>query len=77
MVIAKIRKLAVASAAEAEVVSLYHAVQEIVPLWVKVEEIGHKEPTTPLRIDDNTMRGFMKGAIRQRRSKAIDIQFFG
>ena len=35
MVIAKILKMVVASAAEAEVASLFHAAQEIVPLRVR------------------------------------------
>ena len=54
MVIAKILKMVVASAAEAEVASLFHAAQEIVLLRVTAEELGHKQPATPLRTDNET-----------------------
>ena len=66
MVIAQILKMVVASTAEAEVASLYHAVQEIVPLQVTAEELGHKQPPTSLRTDNNTASGIMNGVITQR-----------
>ena len=76
MVIARILKMVVASAAEAEVASLYHAAQEIVPHQVTDKELGHKQPATPLRTDNNTASGTMNGTIKQRRSKAIDMIFY-
>ena len=48
----------------------------IVPLRIIVEELGHKQPATPLQTDNNTASGIMNGTIRQRRSKAIDMRFY-
>ena len=66
MVIAKKLKMVVSSAAEAEVASLFHSAQTIVPLRVTVDELGHKQPAKPLRIDNNTASGIMNGTIRQQ-----------
>ena len=48
MVIARMIKMVVASAAEAEVAALLHAAQEIVPLQMTADELGHKQPAMPL-----------------------------
>ena len=64
MVIAKILKMIVPSAAEAEVASLFYAAQEIGPLQVTAEELGHKQPATPLQTDNNKASGIMNGTIR-------------
>ena len=66
----------VASAAEIEVASLFNATQEIVPLRTTADELGHKQPGTPLRIDNSTASDIVNGTIRQQRSKAIDMQFY-
>ena len=76
MVVAKILKMVVASAAETEVASLYHNAREIVPLRVTAAELGHPQPPTPLRTDNSTADGIMNGTIKQRRSKAIDMRFY-
>ena len=76
MVIAKILKMVVSLAAEAEVASLFYAAQTIAPLQITVDELGHKQPATPLRTDNNTASGIMNGTIRQQRSKAIDMRFY-
>ena len=76
MVMAKILKMVVASAAEAEVSSLFHAAQTIVPLQVMTDKLRHKQPATPLCTDNNMPSGIMNGMIRQQQSKAIDIRFY-
>ena len=48
MVIAKILRMVVASAVEAEVASLFYAAQTIVLLRITAEELGHKQLVTPL-----------------------------
>ena len=70
MVIAKILKMVVASAAEAEVAALYHNAREIVPLRVTATELGHPQPPTPLRTDNSTADGIMNGTIKQRRKQS-------
>ena len=76
MVIARILKMVVALAAEAEIASLFHTAQEIVLLRITADELGHKQPATPLQTDNSTASGIMNGTIRQQRSKAIDMQFY-
>ena len=76
MVIAKMLKMVVSSAAEAEVASLFHVTQTIVPLQITADELGHKQPATPLRADNNTTSGIMNDTIRQQQSKAMDMRFY-
>ena len=76
MVIARILKWVVTLAVKVEVVSLFHAAQEIVPLRTTVDELRPKQPATPLQTNNNSASGIMNGTIRQQRSKAIDIIFY-
>ena len=66
-------KMVVASAVEAEVASLSHAAQTIVPLRVIVDTLGHKQLAIPLRTDNNTASGIMNSMIIQQQTKAIVI----
>jgi hypothetical protein len=45
-------------------------------LRITCEELGHKQPATPMRTDNNTAEGIMNGTIKQNRSKAIDMRFY-
>ena len=66
-----------ASAAEAEVVAaLFMNAQEQVPLRMCLEELGHKQPPTPLKTDNSTATGIINNTIKQKQSKAIDMQFY-
>ena len=69
MVIAKLLKMVVSSVVEVEVASLFHAAQTVVPLQITADELGHKQPATPLRTDNNTTSGIMNGTIRQQQNK--------
>ena len=75
-IIAKIIKVVMASAAEAEVAALYMNAKELVPLRITCEELGHKQPATPMRTDNNTACGILTGTFKQNRSKAIDMRFY-
>jgi hypothetical protein len=57
--------------AEAEVGELFMNAKEIFPLRITCEELGHVQPATPIRTDNNTTEGIMNGTIKQNRSKAI------
>ena len=76
MVIVRILKMVVASAAKVEVVALYPAAQNILTLQSTSEELGYKQPAIPLRTDNNTANSIMNGTMRQRRSKAIDMRCY-
>ena len=75
-VLAKILKMVVASAAEAEIAALFVNAQDLVPLRVTLEELGHPQPPTAIRTDNSTANGIVNGTIKQKKSKAIDMRFY-
>ena len=63
-----------ASAAEAEIISLYMNEQEQILLQNKTcEEWGHKQPPTSMKTDNNTVCGIINGRFKQNRSKLIKM----
>ena len=68
-------KNAMASAAEAEVGVLHMNAQEAVGVRNALEEMGHPQPPTPIKTDNSAAQGIVNGAIKQKRSKAIDMRF--
>eukprot|EP00536_Pseudo-nitzschia_multiseries_P010808 jgi/Psemu1/117305/gw1.343.9.1 len=74
LVLAKIIKNVMASAAEAEVASLFLNAREALPIRQSLPirqcliELGHPQPATPLKIDNNTAEGILNGTIKQKRS---------
>ena len=76
MVIARVLKMVVASAAEAELAELFHNAREIVPLRITAEEMGHPQPATEIKTDNTTAKGIADNTLKQQRSKAIDMRFY-
>ena len=76
LVLAKVIKNVMASAAEAELGALFMNAQEAVALRNCLETMGHKQPATPLKTDNNTANGIINNTMQQRRSKAIDMRFY-
>ena len=75
-VLAKIIRLVMASATEAEICASFLAAQEAVPIVKCLEELGHPQPPTPIQVDNTTAVGFVDKIIKQKRSKAIDMRFY-
>jgi len=73
---AKVIKNVMASAAEAEVAALYLNAQEAPPIRQCLVEMGHPQLATKMNTDNQTATGIVNGTIKQRRSKAIDMQFY-
>lgn len=73
LIMAKVIKNVVASAAEAEVAALFMNTQEIIPLRQCLTVLGHPQPATPLKTDNSTALGIINDTIKQRQSKAIDM----
>ena len=73
MVIARILKMVVASAAEVEVGALYHTAREIYPLCMEEIELVHPQPATPIQTNNSAASCIMNGTIKQCQSKAIDM----
>ena len=69
-------KVVVSSAAKAETAGLFTNMKEAVALRTALEEMGHPQNTTPIQVDNSTACGIANDTIKQRRSKAIDMQFY-
>ena len=75
-VIAKVIKSVMSSAAEAEIGALYINAQELAPLRVTCEELGHPQPATPMQTDNTTACGIINQTYKQHRSKSNDMRFW-
>jgi hypothetical protein len=64
------------SAAKAEIGATYINGQEAITTRTTLEEMGHLQPPTPMQVDNSTAWGFANATIKQKRSKAIDMQFY-
>eukprot|EP00957_Ditylum_brightwellii_P147047 11196288-Ditylum_brightwellii.AAC.1 len=76
LVLAKILKCFMTSAAEAEYGGLYENGIEANPLQMALEEMGHPQPATPIVTDNSTAEGIMNANIQQKQSKAINMRFY-
>ena len=72
---AKIIKAVMSSAAEAELGAMFINAREAVPARITLEELGHKQPRTPMQIDNSTAVGVVNSNIQPRRTKAMDMRF--
>jgi hypothetical protein len=75
-VLAKVIKNVMASAAESEVGSLFMNGQEAISSRNCLINMGHPQPATKMITDNNTAEGIIKGTIKQKRSKSIDMRFY-
>ena len=75
LTIAQIIKAVMSSAAEAELGALYINSREAIPIRHLLEEMGHKQPPTPIQVDNSTALGVVKQTIQPKRTKAMDMRF--
>ena len=66
----------VASAAKAEVRGLLHNGQTAVPLRITDHELGFTLRPTPIKTDNSAAEGIVTAIVRQKISKAMDMQFY-
>ncbi|KAL7425592.1 hypothetical protein ACHAXH_000063, partial [Discostella pseudostelligera] len=59
LTISQIIKFVMASAAEAELAALYITAREMIPLRNALEEMGWKQPPSPVQTDNSTATGFI------------------
>jgi hypothetical protein len=76
LVLAKVIKNVMASAAEAELGALYMNATEAVAIRNCLETMGFRQPATPLKTDNSTANGILNNTMKQKRSKAIDVRFY-
>jgi hypothetical protein len=72
---AAVIKNIVASAAESEIGACFQNTQSGAPLRVTLTELGHQQPSTPLRTDNSTDFGILNETIKQKRSKSMDMRY--
>ncbi len=71
LTLSQVLKFVMASAAEAELAALYNTAREMIPLRNALEEMGWKQPRSPIQTDNSTATRFIHDTIVQRRIKMI------
>ena len=61
---------------EAKLGALFLNGKEACPLRIALEEMGHRQPATPMATDNSTAGSIATDTVNQKRSKAIDIVFY-
>jgi len=74
LTIAQIMKYILSSAAEAETAALFLTAKEMVSLRNTVEEMGWKQPASPLQCDNSTSVGYTNKTIVSKKSKSWDLR---
>ena len=74
--LAKIIKAVMSSAAEAELGGLFLNAKAAVPIRTTLEELGHKQPPTPVQTDNSTACGVVNNEIQPKATKAMDMRFY-
>ncbi len=73
--IAALIKAVMSSAVEAELGALYINAREAVPQCCTLEEMGHKQPPTPMQTNNTTAVGVVNNNIQPKCTKAMDMRF--
>ena len=66
----------VTSSAEAEIAGVFHNAQRAIPIRYMLNQLGHPQPPTPIKIDNETATNFIHNNITQKRSKSWDMRFY-
>jgi hypothetical protein len=73
--IAHIINHVMSSATEAKLTALYIMAREAVYIRIIPEEMGHKQPPTPLQTDNSMAEAVTNGTIQPKQTKAMDMRF--
>ena len=68
-------KHVMSSASESELAALFYNCKSAVPLRVALEEMGHRQPTTPVTTDNSTAHGLIQSTMIPKASKSMDMRF--
>ena len=71
LVLARIIKFVMSSAAEAEIAGLFMNAKQAIPLRQTLIEMGFPQPPTKIKTDNSTANSFANNTIKQNRSKAM------
>ena len=75
-VLCTVLKLVASSAAEAELSTLFINAKEAKILQLTLEELGHKQPPTPIHVDKSTILGILNNTIKRQKSQSMEIRYF-
>jgi hypothetical protein len=76
LIISKVLKHVMSSAAEAEIGAVFINAREGAVLRTTLEEVRHPHTPTPMETDNTTATGYSNGTIKQKRTKAMDMHFY-
>jgi hypothetical protein len=76
LIVSKVLKHVMSSAAEAEIRAVFINAKEGAVLRTTLEDRGHTQPPTPMETDNTTATGYSNGKIKQKRTKAMDMRFY-
>jgi hypothetical protein len=76
LIISKVLKHVMSSAAEAEIGAVFVNSKEGTVLITTLEELWHNQPPTPMETDNTTATGYSNGTIKQKRTKAMDMRSY-
>eukprot|EP00804_Cyclotella_cryptica_P009773 CCRYP_013228-RA/>CCRYP_013228-RA protein AED:0.39 eAED:0.39 QI:0/0/0/1/0/0/2/0/234 len=68
-------KHVMASTTEAELSALYITACKAVYLRIILEELGHKQPATPIQTDNAMAEGIINSKVQPKHTKAMDMHF--
>ncbi len=71
-----ILKLVAASATEAELGALFLNAQEAKLKQLVLKELGHRQPPTPIHIDNTTTVAIVNNTIKSQWSQAMEMRYF-
>ena len=74
--VSNILRNVMSSAGKAEVAALFHNFKDGIMLRNALNEMGHKQPATPVQTDNSFAAGFSNRRVKQWLSKAIDVSFY-
>ena len=72
-----ILKFVVASAAEAELGAIFLNCKEGKIVRLILEELGHKQPPTPMHCNNKTATGIATDKVKKQHSRSMEMRFFG
>ena len=65
-----------ASAAGAEIGALHINTRQAIPARCLLEEMGHKQPATPIQTDNTTALGFVTKNLNPKATKSDDMNYW-
>ena len=72
--VAQIIRNVMTSAADAEIGALYINSRQAIPARYTIEEMGHKQPPTPMQTDNTTALGFVTKNLQPKATKSTDMK---